>query len=227
MVTARAVTGSLLAAIVGLSACSGSSDPVTSAPTSTVVAITDLGDDDSGDSAGGGRDAAAASTTVEPIESTTTSTSATTTTTTTTEVLRPGVVALDGSVEGVLAELDEASNFAVGVAGWLAAVPGQEGVLRNSRGITLFVPVDAGFPTDDRDAAFADQDLAAITLSDHLRVGALEILDETITVASGAEYVVSTDGEDTLVGGRRVIAMRTTTNGVIYLIDGPLDGTNS
>lgn len=139
----------------------------------------------------------------------------------TTTTLRADVVELDGSVEDVLAGIPEVSRFAEGVADWLAAVPGQEGVLRNRRGITLFVPVDDGFSESDRDEAFADPDAAAVTIGEHLRVGALAELTGTITMASGVEYTI---GDDGTIGGRQVVRTETATNGVIHLLDGPLGG---
>ncbi len=141
----------------------------------------------------------------------------------TTEVLRPGVVAFDGSVEDLVLELPEARNFAGGIEEWLIAVPGQEGVLRNSRGITLFVPVDEGFSDEARSAEFADPDIAALTIGEHLHVGVLDELDGSVTVASGTEYAVGGDG--TTIGGRSVLRVETATNGVVYLIDGPLADT--
>jgi hypothetical protein len=178
--------------MLALAACSGSSDDTGSTTTSVDPAASAgaTGSDESGDS------------------------------TDTTEVLRDGVVAFEDSVESVILDLPEAQNFAVGVEEWLAAVPGQEGVLRNSRGITVFVPVDDGFSEADRDAAFADPDLAAVTIGDHLHVGTLEDLDGTIVVATGAEYVVADDGD--VIAGRRVVRSVTAANGVVYLIDGPL-----
>jgi hypothetical protein len=142
------------------------------------------------------------------------STSAPTTTTT-----RIDIVEFDGSVEDVLATIPEASRFAGGVADWLIEVPGQEGVLRNRRGVTLFVPVDDGFSSDDRDEAFADADTAAATIGEHLRVGTAGELHGTITMASGAEYQV---GDGPTIRDRRVLRSLEATNGVIHLIDGPL-----
>ncbi len=136
----------------------------------------------------------------------------------------PGVVEYDGSVTAVLGEAQEAQRFAAGVAAWLDAVPGQDGVLRNARGVTLFVPVDDGFDEAAADAAFADPDTAAITIADHLRVGVvadLDELDEPITVASGAVYDV---GPGPTVGGRSVVGSIEAANGVIHLLDGPLPG---
>lgn len=132
---------------------------------------------------------------------------------------RIDIVEFEGSVEDVLASVDEASRFAGGVAGWLNEVPGQEGVLRNRRGVTLFVPVDDGFSDDAVASAFATPDIAAATIGEHLRVGVIDELTGTITLASGAEYEV---GDGPTIAGRRVLGSRSATNGVIYLIDGPL-----
>ena len=123
-------------------------------------------------------------------------------------------------MESLILTLPDARNFADGVEAWLGAVPGQEGVLRNSRGITVFVPVDDGFSQAAADVAFADPDASAVTIGDHLHVGALEELDGTVVVATGLEFDVGDDGET--IGGRRVLRAETATNGVVYLIDGPL-----
>ena len=143
----------------------------------------------------------------------------------TTDALRPGVVAFDDSVESVILALPDARNFASGVEAWLAAVPGQEGVLRNSRGVTMFVPVDDGFSEDEAAAAFADPDTSALTIGDHLHVGALAELEGTIVMATGAEHSVGDDGAT--VGGRRVLRSETATNGIVYLIEAPLPGPDS
>lgn len=196
MVTRR-LAPTLLVLVVGLAACSGSSDSDADA---TSV------DESTGDAADAANDADEASSATTAPAST----------------LPPEVVAFEGSVEDVLLGLTDARNFAGGVEDWLAAVPGQEGVLRNSRGVTLFVPVDEGFSTAERDEAFADPDLAAQTLGRHLRVGALEELDEPVIVASGDEYVVAVEGDETFVGGRLVVRSVVADNGVLHLIDGPL-----
>jgi len=196
VVTGTRVT--LVAAALVLAACSSSSNDAGSTATSVDAAASD-GANEPDDGSGEPDDSRAPDTT---------------------EVLRDGVVAFEGSVESVILELPDARNFAGGVEEWLAAVPGQEGVLRNSRGITVFVPVDDGFSEADRDAAFADPDLAAITIGDHLHVGTLEELDGAIVVATGAEYVVADDGD--VIGGRRVVRSVTAANGVVHLIDGPL-----
>jgi len=195
VVVVIATRAAFVAAILALAACSGSSDDAGSTTTSVDPAAS-AGTTESGESGESGDS------------------------TDTTEVLRDGVVAFEGSVESVILDLPDAQNFAVGVEEWLAAVPGQEGVLRNSRGVTVFVPVDDGFSEADRDAAFADPDLAAVTIGDHLHVGTLEDLDGTIVVATGAEYVVADDGD--VIAGRRVVRSVTAANGVVYLIDGPL-----
>jgi len=182
----------VIAAAVVVTGCSGSSD--------------DAGDDDDGQA----NETTEGSTGTAAVEG-----EATTTT------LRADVVELDGSVEDVLSGIPEARRFAEGVADWLADVPGQEGVLRNRRGITLFVPADDGFSESDRDEAFADPDAAAATIGEHLRVGTLAELAGTITMASGAEYTIGADGT---IGGRQVVRTETATNGVIHVLDGPLGG---
>lgn len=138
--------------------------------------------------------------------------------------LRSGVVAFDGSVESLIVALPDAENFSEGVEAWLDDVPGQEGVFRNSRGITVFVPADDGFSVTDRDESFADPDTAAVTIGDHLHVGAFADLTElggSIVVATGVEYQISDDGE--MIGGRRVLRSQEGTNGVVFVIDGPLN----
>lgn len=126
-------------------------------------------------------------------------------------------------MESVLAELPEASNFWAGIEGWLAAVPGQEGVLRNSRGITLFVPVDDGFSDEVRDKAFVDSDTSARTIGEHLVVGVVDPLQGTVVTAAGSAHEV-TDGA--AISGRRLIRSETASNGVIHLIDGPLPASD-
>ena len=132
---------------------------------------------------------------------------------------RTDIVEFEGSIEDVLAGIPEAARFAGGIADWLADVPGQEGVLRNRRGVTLFVPVDDGFSAADRDAAFADPDMAAATIGEHLVVGVVDELTGTITMASGATYEL---GDGQTIDGRRILRSQDATNGVIHLIDGPL-----
>lgn len=198
-------------ATVLLVACSCSPNGPKTEPTSSV-------DPAPNSTADAGSETAAGTDQPAPATVATTSPSAPTTT----AVLKPGVVALDGSVEAVLAELPEARNFATGVASWLDAVPGQEGVLRNDRGITLFVPVDAGFSEADRDVMVDDADVAAVIISDHLHVGALETLDGSVMTASGTEHTVTVDDGGSLIAGRRVVGSVAATNGVVYLIDGPL-----
>lgn len=202
--TVRSVLG--VAVLIALTGCSGSSDPDSSEPDaagSTAEQPTDEITEPAVTTQGG-----SPSTDAEPATSTT---------------LRPGVVAFEGSVEDLLGRLDEASNFAAGVEAWLGDVPGQEGVLRNSRGVTLFVPADVGFSPEDGERAFASPNRSALTLSDHLRVGVLEELDGPVVVSSGNRYRVTTnDDGDVLVAGRRVIATETAANGVIHLLDGPL-----
>lgn len=201
------MTGRSLAAlaVVVLASCSGSSDDaprITSDRTADTATTIPSGSDD---------------TDAVTLPSTATSSAGPSS-----DGARPGVVALAGSVESVLAEIPEAGNFASGVDGWLAAVPGQEGVLRNSRGITLFVPIDEGFSVEDREAMLADPDVAAVTISDHLHVGALATLDGSVTTASGVEQEVSRESGDQTIGGRLVVGSVVATNGVVYLIDGPL-----
>ena len=170
----------LVAALVALASCSGPNDDTGPSTTGTKVAslpsAPGIAFDPTPDSAGA-------------------------TTPGATEVLRPGLVPFDGSVESLVLEFADARNFATGVQEWLDAVPGQEGVLRNSRGITLFVPVDDGFTDDDRDEWFADPDVAAATIGEHLHVGALVELEGSVTVATGTEYQIGDDG--TTIGDRR------------------------
>jgi len=191
-------------AMIALVACSGDDDD---AATSTTAAATPERSDDQ-DTVG---DSTASTDTVPE-----------------TTDLRPGVVVFDGSVESLVVALPDAQNFAAGVEEWLEAVPGQEGVFRNSRGITVFVPADDGFSIEDQEVSFADPDTAATTIGDHLHVGAFSDLTEfggSIIVATGVEYTISDDGQT--IGGRRVLRSEEGTNGVVFVIDGPLDHDGS
>lgn len=136
---------------------------------------------------------------------------------------RSDIVAFDGSVEDVLGDLDDASNFAAGVSDWLAAVPGQEGVLRNTRGVTLFVPLDSALTADAADLAFEDPDLAAITISEHLSVGRVGDLEPGLVIAMASGVEVTVEAGPT-VGGFEVVRTEQATNGVVHVIDGVLPG---
>lgn len=200
---------------LAVTGCSGNAGSDTSGPEDAAAELTS---EQGADETGVAEDGPAAPSTANDADGD----GATTVPTAPPTTLRPGVVARDGSVEDVLFGLEEASNFAGGVEDWLAAVPGQEGVLRNSAGITLFVPVDEGFTTAELAEAFPDPDGAALTLSDHLRVGILDEIDGPVVVASGKEYAVTVEGDDTVVGGRRIVRTVSATNGVIHLVDGLL-----
>lgn len=190
----------LVAGLVSLAACSD--NDAGSSATDTAATSTPSSTEPSGDVAADGVDGGTGTSTSPPT------------------TLPPNVVAFDGSVESLVLALPEARNFASGVEAWLDAVPGQEGVLRNSRGITMFVPVDEGFPEDAAAAAFADPDTSALTIGEHLHVGALAELEGTIVMATGAEHSVG-DGGAT-IGGRRVVRSEAGTNGMVYLIEAPL-----
>jgi uncharacterized surface protein with fasciclin (FAS1) repeats len=134
---------------------------------------------------------------------------------------RPGVVAREGSVEDLLDDVPGADHFAELVSAWLAAVPGQEGVLRNARGITLFVPADDAFSAADRDALLDDLDATARFIGEHLVVSVLTLADlpGTVVTAMGTEH--QTLGT-TIDGHAFVVADIAATNGVMHVIDGPL-----
>jgi uncharacterized surface protein with fasciclin (FAS1) repeats len=134
---------------------------------------------------------------------------------------RPGVVALNGSVEDLLGDVPGADHFAELVTAWLAAVPGQEGVLRNARGITLFVPADDAFSAADRDALLDDLDATARFIGEHLVVSILAVADlpGNVVTAMGTEH--ATLGA-TIDGHAFVMADIAATNGVIHVIDGTL-----
>lgn len=191
-------------------ACSGSSDASsTSTSSTTAIAATTAID----------------RVTIPPAESTTVAESAPSVasipSTTVDDGARPGVVALEGSVEDLLGDVPGADHFAELVSAWLAAVPGQEGVLRNARGITLFVPADDAFSAADRDALLDDLDATARFIGEHLVVSILTVADlpGTVVTAMGTEH--ATLGA-TIDGHAFVVADIAATNGVMHLIDGPL-----
>ena len=70
-----------------------------------------------------------------------------------------------------------------------------------------------------------DSDAAALVISDHLHVGVLRTLVGSVTTASGTKHTVTVDDGDTLIADRRVVGSVTATNGLVYLIDGPLPAT--
>lgn len=143
-------------------------------------------------------------------------------TSTTTEVTLPPPVDIEGSVQDVVAQTEDLSNISSAIDAWLADSPGREGVLRNARGVTLFLPGNEGFSDDDVAAALADFDAFSIFLSEHLAVGTMtsDQLGDSVTTAMGVQYPV---GEGPTIGGRAILqADIEATNGVLFVIDGPL-----
>jgi uncharacterized surface protein with fasciclin (FAS1) repeats len=140
------------------------------------------------------------------------------------ETTNPNVIVpveLEGSVEDVIAQRDDTSNMSSAIEAWLADDPGRAGVLRNPRGITLFVPADTGFTEADRDEVIADFDGFTLFLTAHLRVGALttDQLGPNVSTADGSSYPIG----DGTIGDRAIVeADIEATNGVIHVIDGPL-----
>lgn len=134
---------------------------------------------------------------------------------------RPGVVAREGSIEDVLGGVTNTEHFAGLVTWWLTEVPGQEGVLRNARGITLFVPSDDAFTEADRNALEGDVDATARFIGEHLVVDVIPAADlaGTVVTAMGTEHEVT----DSSIGGRAIVESDIdATNGVIHVIDGVL-----
>lgn len=212
----RNATAVLVAMGLLTAACSGSSDA--SSTSTTPIAPT-------APTAPTAATAATDRATVPPAASTAVGESATSgqsiPSTTVDDGARPGVVALEGSVEDLLGDVPGADHFAELVAAWLAAVPGQEGVLRNARGITLFVPADDAFSAADRDALLDDLDATARFIGEHLVVSILTLADlpGTVVTAMGTEH--ATLGV-TIDGHAFVVADIAATNGIIHVIDGPL-----
>ncbi len=134
----------------------------------------------------------------------------------------PPPVAEEGSVRSVIADQPELSNINAAIDAWLDEAPGREGVLRNGRGVTVFLPDDDGFTESDLAAAVQDLDAFTVFLSEHLRVGIVtsDQLGSEVKTAMGAIYPV-TDGPS--IGGRLIVrADIAATNGVVHVIEGPL-----
>jgi uncharacterized surface protein with fasciclin (FAS1) repeats len=204
----RTTTAAVLVSVgLLMTACTGSSGATSTTASSTSEATTDQ--------------AADPSTTAAGVSTASISSISTIPSSTVDDGARPGIVAREGSVEDVLGDVPGADHFAELVAAWLAAVPGQEGVLRNARGITLFVPSDDAFTAADRDALLDDLDATARFIGEHLVVSVLTVADlpDTVVTAMGTEHAV--DGS-TIGGHAIVIADTSATNGIIHLIDGPL-----
>jgi hypothetical protein len=133
----------------------------------------------------------------------------------------PPPVADDGSVREVVSKREDLRNIDAAIDAWLADSSGREGVLRNARGVTVFLPNDDGFTEDDLAVALADFDAFTVFLSEHLKVGVLrsDELGESVVTAMGSAHAI-TGGT---IGGRLIVeADIEATNGVIHIIEGPL-----
>jgi uncharacterized surface protein with fasciclin (FAS1) repeats len=138
----------------------------------------------------------------------------------------PPPVDVEGSVQDLIAQRDDLENINAAIVAWLDDSAGREGVLRNPRGITLFLPNDEAFTDDDIATALDDFDAFTIFLSEHLRIGALtsDELGDSVSTAMGVAYPVE---PGPTIGGQTVVSADiVATNGVIHIIGGvlaPLD----
>ncbi len=208
----------LFVATLAITACSGddSDSQDTDSTTTMDIESTDVATETT----------EASSATTEATESTEAAPETTEATPETTEATLPQPVDLEGSLQDIVSEREDLSNINAAIVAWLADDPGRDGVLRNARGVTLFLPNNDGFSDQDAFAAATDFDAFTIFLSEHLKVGAVasDQLGAGVSTAMGVEYPI---GEGPTIGGRAILeADIEATNGVLYIIDGPLAPLN-
>lgn len=130
-------------------------------------------------------------------------------------------VDVEGSVRGVISSREDLSNFSSVIDRWLLDDSGLEGVLRNPRGITLFVPNNDGFTEADVETALADLDAFTLFLTAHLKVGPARSSEfgESVMTADGSVHPVGF----ATIGGRALTEVDLeATNGFVHVIDGKL-----
>lgn len=204
-----------LAALLGVTACSGDDDtqsttvattesttPVTTPP-QTVPPTT-------------------AVTTTLPPETVPSTEPATTEPPETTQPPPLGTVPESDSVSALVRSLDDVSIFVR-----LMDAVDSPSVFQQERGVTLLVPIDAAWADvsdADLEALLADRSAATLLLSEHLRVGS-QSLDDLQTAGSfsnamARELPVTTVEGATVIGTATVVdGDLTADNGIVHVID--------
>lgn len=134
----------------------------------------------------------------------------------------PEIVDVEGSVRDVIASRPELSNFSSAIDAWLAAAPGNEGVLRNPAGVTMFVPNNDAFGEDDAQQFIDDPASFTVVISEYLKVGPVKAADlgAEVSTAMGHTYPV---GDGPSIGGVQIVESDIeATNGVVHVLDGQL-----